>query len=144
MRTFVEAISRNRRPVLGALTVLALSAAVAVVVTAGAQSASASGSCVHARASVSHSTVYARARHNCSGSQKMYVFVQARYGRGARVYTLASGSTTGKFLKTGAPGCAFSGTWHTWTLATRGLVTSTSKVVTYSCTRSGLSSPRQA
>jgi hypothetical protein len=63
----------------------------------------------------------------------MYAFILARYGRGSHVYTLASGSTTGTWIKIGARKCPFSGTWHTWTLAMRGLKADTSGVLTYSC-----------
>jgi hypothetical protein len=107
----------------------------AVLFAIGAHSASGSGSCVDARTPArSGGTLYGKATHTCSGSKKMYAFIQARHGRLSHVYTLASGSTTGSFVKIGARKCPFSGTWHTWTLATRGLKTDTSGVLTYSCT----------
>jgi hypothetical protein len=131
LRRLVEAMSTKRRAALAAFAVLALSAGAAMVAI-GAQSAS--GSCVHARApSLSGATLYGRARHDCSGTGKMYTFIQGRYGRGSRVYTLASGSTTGTFIKIGAGKCRYKGTWHTWTLATRRLKTDTSSVISYSC-----------
>jgi hypothetical protein len=120
--------------VFGTFFVLALFAAVAFATATGAQPASASRSCVRApRPHVSRSTLYGEAKASCSGSQRMFAFIQARVGRGSDVYTLASGSTTGTYLKVGAARCAFSGRWHVWTLATRGQMTTTSRVVNYSC-----------
>jgi DNA-binding NarL/FixJ family response regulator len=132
IRRFFKAMSTRRRLALVGFAVLILSA-VASLMAIGAESAS--GSCVHARQPWrSGGTIFGRATHDCSGSsKKMYAFVQGRYGRGSRVYTVASGSTTGTYIKIGARRCPYSGRWHTWTLATRGLKTDTSSVISYSC-----------
>jgi hypothetical protein len=125
---------KKRRSMFGTFFVLALFASVAFATATPAQPASASRSCVRApRPQVRRSTLYAKVKHSCSGSQKMYAFIQARVGRGSHVYTLASGMTTGKYLKIGAPRCIYSGRWHVWTVGTRGLVNATSRVVNYSC-----------
>jgi hypothetical protein len=127
----MEITSRRRGIGLGASAAAALSTALLAV---GAHSASGSGSCVYARTPVlSGGTLYGRATHTCSGSKKMYALIQARHGRNSYVYTLASGSTTATSIKIGTRKCPFRGTWHTWTLATRGLKTDTSGVLTYSC-----------
>jgi DNA-binding NarL/FixJ family response regulator len=136
----VEVMSRNRRVVVAGVAAAAL-AAFAATLAIPAQSAA--GSCVAARTPFgSGGTLYGRVSHNCSGSHKMYAFIQGRYGRAPKVYTLASGSTTGTFLKIGAQRCGLSGTWHVWTLATRGLETDTSSVLTYSCTTSSPTIPK--
>src|SRR6266540_2066546 len=103
IRRFFKAMSTRRRLALAGFAVLVLSA-FASLMAIGAESAS--GSCVHARApSASGDTLFGRANHDCSGSGKMYAFVQGLYGRGSRVYTLASGSTTGTYIKIGARKC---------------------------------------
>ena len=129
-----KGVLKKRRALFAALFVLALFAAVAFATATGAQPASASRSCVRAlRPHVGRFTLYARVKHSCSRSQRMYAIIQARFGSASHVYTLASGSTRGKYLKIGASPCFFSGRWHVWTLANRGLVTATSRVVNYSC-----------
>lgn len=116
----------------GAIFALALVAAVAFATATGAQSAS--GSCVRASSPhVSRSTLYAKARHSCSGSDQMYAFIQVRKRHESHVYTLGSGSTTGNYLKIGASRCPYAGKWRAWTLVNRGLATATSRVVNYSC-----------
>jgi DNA-binding NarL/FixJ family response regulator len=130
-RRMMEAMSRNKRVAVAALAAAALAALVSIVTIPANSAAS---SCVAADAPhLSQGTLFGKATHSCSGSSKMYVILQGRYGKGGHVYTLASGSTTGTFLKIGARKCALSGTWHAWTLATRALQTDTSGVLTYSC-----------
>lgn len=77
--------------------------------------------------------MYAKAKHNCSSSEQMYAFIQARERHGSDVYTLGSGSTTGNYLKIKSSRCPFAGKWRAWTLVNRGLATDTSRVVNYSC-----------
>ena len=133
MRTLMEAMSRNRRVALAGLAAAALAALVSTLAISSAQSAA--GSCVTANApTLSRGALYGRVSHSCSGSRKMYAFLQGRWRKEPHVYTLGSGSTTGTFLQIAAKKCALTGTWHTWTLATRGLKTDTSAVLTYSCT----------
>jgi DNA-binding NarL/FixJ family response regulator len=144
IRRLVQAMSSKKRVALAAAAVLALSALAATLAIGAAESAA--GSCVHARAPKSSGkNLFARASHDCSkgsNKSKMYAFIQGRYERGSRVYTLTSGSTTGTFLKIGTRKCPYSGTWHTWTLSTRGLKTDTSSVITYTCRTSTPIIPR--
>lgn len=133
---------KRRRIAFAVFTAVALSAAGTVAVatarSAATPSRSAVGSCIRVRPPyLRGSKLYAKAKQRCPGKQKTYVFVQARFGRGSRVYTLAAGSTTGRYLKIGAPRCVYSGTWSAWTLATRGVKSSTSRVITYTCTTTG-------
>jgi DNA-binding NarL/FixJ family response regulator len=131
-RRMMEAMSRNKRVAIAGLAAAAVAVLASIVVIGPARSAA--GSCVAADTPyLSHGTLYGKATHKCSGSSKMYAILQGRYGKSARVYTLASGSTTGTFLKIGAQKCALTGVWHTWTLATRALKTDTSGVLSYSC-----------
>lgn len=129
----VSAMSAYRRVAVAAFATLAL-ASVAALVAVQAQSAA--GSCVHAQTpSLSGSTLYGRAAQNCSDAKTMYAFVQGRRGKASQVYTLARGSAApdAKSITIGTPKCPLSGTWRMWTLATRGLKTDTSPVITYSC-----------
>lgn len=133
VRGLIDSMSRNRRAVLAGFAVLALSSAAAFVAV-NAQSAA--GSCVHAQTpSLSGGTLYGGATQNCSDGKTMYAFIQGRRGKASQVYTLASGSA-GPFSKSvsiGTAKCPLAGTWRMWTLATRGLKTDTSPVITYSC-----------
>lgn len=128
----MKLMSRNRRVAVAGIAAAALAVGAATVAAGPAHSAR--GSCVSAKApKLSRGSLFGRATHACGGRGKMYVFLQARYGNGAHVYTLASGSTTGTLLMTAARKCPISGTWHAWTFATRGFKTNTSRVVSYSC-----------
>lgn len=131
-RRLLEVMSQNKRVAIAGLAAAVLAALISTLAIGSAQSAA--GSCVTADAPYfSNGTLFGRATHACSGTGKMYVFLQGRYGKEPHVYTLASGSTTGTFVKIGGRKCAVTGTWHTWTLATRRLKTDTSAVMSYSC-----------
>jgi two-component system chemotaxis response regulator CheY len=133
VRGLIDSMSKNRRAVLAGFAVLALSSAAAFVAV-NAQSAA--GSCVHAQTpSLSGNTLYGGATQNCSDGKTMYAFIQGRRGKASQVYTLARGSAgpLSKSISVGTAKCPLAGTWRMWTLATRGLKTDTSPVITYSC-----------
>ncbi len=133
VRGLIDSMSRNRRAVLAGFAVLALSSAAAFVAV-NAQSAA--GSCVHAQTpSLSGGMLYGGATQNCSDGKTMYAFIQGRRGKASQVYTLARGSAgpLSKSISIGTAKCPLAGTWRMWTLATRGLKTDTSPVITYSC-----------
>jgi DNA-binding NarL/FixJ family response regulator len=129
----MEAMSRNKRVAIAGLAAAALAAFVSVWAIGPASSAAA---CVTAQMpNLSKGHLYGHASHHCSGTKQMFAFLQGRYGNGKRshAYTLQSGSTTGTYLTIRARKCPFTGTWHMWTLATRGLKTDTSSPISYSC-----------
>ena len=130
----MKVLLMNRRFAVAGIAAAALAACAATVAIAPAHASR--GSCVNAIAPyVSSGSLVGRARasHGCGGRGKMYVLIQARYGRQNHVYTLASSSTSGTVLVTATQKCPFRGTWHVWTFATRGFKTDTSGVTSYSC-----------
>jgi chemotaxis response regulator CheB len=127
----MEAMSRNKRVAIAGLAAAGLAALVSTLAIGPATSA---GACLTAQSpSLFNGSLFGRASHHCSGTKKMFVFLQGRYGKSNHAYTLSSGQTTGTYLKIGARKCPFTGTWHMWTLATRGLKTDTSSPNSYSC-----------
>jgi len=140
-RRMMEVMSRNKRVAVAGLAAAALAAGVSIFAVRSPSAAS--GSCVAASSpKLSHGSLFGKAKHQCSGRDQMYVILQGRYGKDAHVYTLASGSTTGTSLRIGAPKCAYTGTWRTWTLATRGLNNNTSGGRRYYCRTSSPTIPR--
>ena len=129
-------MSRNKRVAVAGVAAVALAALTSTLTIGTAQSATASCAVTARTPYLSTGTLFGRGTNQCpSTSTKMYVRLQGRWGAQSKVYTLGTGSTTGTYLKIGAPKCVMSGKWHMWTLVTRGLRTDTSSVLTYSCTR---------
>jgi DNA-binding NarL/FixJ family response regulator len=132
-RGVIEIMGRNKRVAVAGLAAAAIAAAVSAFAVGQGQSAG--GSCVTAnKPSLSARALSYGASHACSGSGKMYVILQGRYGKGSHPYTLATGSATGTLYRSTAPHrCAATGTWHVWTFAFRGGKTNSSALMNYSC-----------